>query len=164
MSASICPGCGLSTELRGLPLDEKYHASGECRALYDELSAFTFSLRDKEFIHQLGVDAYAAQHCGPKMKPITITFALIGLFLTFERGYTGREAQLAHIELGKKRRAWPWFAPPAEKGELTLLDVVPGLSDRNYKARLGAWGDAVWQSWSREHGAISALAAKYLSV
>jgi hypothetical protein len=39
------------------------------------------------------VDAYAAQHATPASKPITTAFALIGLFLFAERGFTGKQVQ-----------------------------------------------------------------------
>ena len=71
MNEIICPGCGLSLNSNDLTLDSIYNASCACRKLYDELSAFTLSIGDSEFIHQLVVDSYAAQHTGPDVKPIT---------------------------------------------------------------------------------------------
>jgi hypothetical protein len=164
MGKSVCPGCGLALESGGTGLDESYNASRACRRLFDELSAFTLSLRDKDFIHQLVVDAYAAQHSGPDMKPIATAFALIGLYLTFERGYTGREVQLAHMGLGKTRRERPRFNPPAAKGALTVLDVVRGISEENYKERLNAWGKSVWLLWLPQHESVSKLVEMYLDL
>ena len=64
-----------------------------------ELVPRTLALRlshgDAFFIHQVAVDAYAAQHAGPASKTITIAFALIGLCLLLERGYTGKAVQRA---------------------------------------------------------------------
>ena len=92
--------------------------------------------RDKEFIHQLVVDSYAAQHSGPKVKPISTVFALIGLYLTFEHGYTGKEVQRAHMEIAKTRRLWPRFNPPPEKGKLTVRDALQGINKVTTKIKL----------------------------
>ncbi len=51
---------------------------------YNELSYYTLSHPDPAFIHQNIVDAYTAQHAGQDTKPIAITFALIGLYLSVE--------------------------------------------------------------------------------
>src|SRR6266568_4006198 len=106
----ICPGCGLdlppSVEI---PIDDGFNASAECRQLYAELSAYTLSLQDPEFIHQLACDAYAAQHGKTPMKPIQFTFALAGLYLMFEHNYTGRQVQRAHMLLAKQSKQWPTF-------------------------------------------------------
>lgn len=59
--------------------------------------ALRLSHGDAFFIHQVAVDAYAAQHAGPASKTITIAFALIGLCLLLERGYTGKAVQRAHM-------------------------------------------------------------------
>ena len=71
------------------------NASAECQRLCHELSLYTLSHGDAFFIHQVAVDAYAAQHAGPASKPITVAFALIGLCLLLERGHTGRAVQRA---------------------------------------------------------------------
>jgi hypothetical protein len=68
---SICPGCGLRLESDDQSLNDRYNASNACWQLYGKLSAFTLSLRDPDFIHQLMVDTYAAQHSGPNVKPIS---------------------------------------------------------------------------------------------
>src|SRR6478609_6580123 len=100
-----CPGCGVETPVAD---------GASCLGLYQDLSVQTLSDRDPTFPHQLAVDAYAAQHAGPASKPITTAFALIGLYLVCERGFTGREAQRAHMFLGRRRQEWPRFQPPAD--------------------------------------------------
>ena len=162
MRNSICPGCGLELKSDDLSLDDSYNASSACRQLFDELSAFSLSLRDKDFIHQLVVDTYAAQHEGPNSKPIRAAFALIGLYLTFERGYTGKEVQHAHMALGKTRREWPRFNPPAGKDALTVRDVLQNLNEANYKEKINAWGRSVWELWLSEHETVKELVEKYL--
>ena len=157
MTETTCPGCGLKLLSDEAGLDLRYNASIACRRLYDELSAFTLSSGDKDFIHQLAVDAYAAQHSGPQVKPISIAFALIGPFLVFERGYTGRQVQLAHMALAKTRRQWPLFNRPITKARLTIFDALAGLTAQNYQAQIKSWAESVWEVWHSEHQAVSRL-------
>jgi hypothetical protein len=125
--------------------------------------AFSLSQREYNSLHQVVVDAYAAQHYGPDTKPIMITFALIGLYLVFEGGYTGREAQLAHIRLGKKRREWPRFTAPPLRAALTVKDVTES-GEANYREMIFKWGKSVWEMWLVAHGEVAALVDKYLKV
>jgi hypothetical protein len=78
--------------------------------LQDELSYYTLAHGDPEFVHQHIVDAFAAQLATPNSKPIQVVFALIGLYLHQERGFTGRQVQLAHMRLGTPRRNWTMLA------------------------------------------------------
>src|ERR1700722_16235880 len=71
---------------------------------------------DRRFLHQHIVDAYGAQTADRTTKPIRIVFSLIGLHLHLERGYTGRQVQLAHMALARRRRSWPSLPLPAERG------------------------------------------------
>lgn len=98
---TTCPGCGLILPSGEEQLAEHYYASYACRQLYYEFTGYTLSLGDGEFIHQYAVDTYAAQHAGANAKPIGITFALAGLYLAHEHGYTGKQVQIAHRLLAK---------------------------------------------------------------
>ena len=158
----VCPGCGLELESDDSSLDERYNASVACRRLYDELAVFTQTSGDKDFIHQTAIDSYTAQHLGPKLKPIGGAFALIGLYLTFERGYTGRQVQLAHMALGKNHRDWPRFVAPKGKAVLTVADVITDLNQDNFRPRINAWGKAVWDWWKPEHDRVAELIDRYL--
>jgi len=57
-----CPGCGVRLPVSEAQPDGRYNASAECLRLYGELTAYTLTRGDVEFIHQLAVDAYCAQH------------------------------------------------------------------------------------------------------
>src|SRR5258708_288507 len=72
-----------------------------CQDLYYSLAFYTLNLKDKAFLNQYIVDAYAAQHATKETKPIKITFALVGLYLMAEKGYTGRQVQQAHMQLAR---------------------------------------------------------------
>ena len=118
---------------------------------YHQLCAYTLSLRDATFIHQQVVDAYAAQNADENTKPIALTFALIGLYLHEEK-YSGKQVQRAHMELAQKRKQWPKWPTPVERGSVNASDVIsaPPGADRN-KA-IERWCESVWTAWkgSRE--------------
>ena len=91
---------------------------------YDELCAYTLTHGDPAFIHQHVVDAFAAQTADAHTKPIGITFALVGLYLHNEKGFTGKQVQRAHMMLAGRKRTWPSFVLPADRGAMTAADVM----------------------------------------
>lgn len=97
---------------------------GECWDLFMELTAYTQSLYDRSFPHQITVDTYGAQHAGPTSRNITTAFALIGLSLLFNWGYSGKQVQKAHMILANRFKDWPRLEPPKIKTILTVKDVV----------------------------------------
>jgi hypothetical protein len=123
--------------------------------LYDELSCYTLSLRDPTFIHQYIVDAYAAQHAGEETKPITIAFALAGLYLHHEKGFSGKEVQRAHMKLAGNKKHLPLFELPGQRGEITVADVMchaPGI-DRDQA--IERWTASVWNAWKDSHARVA---------
>src|SRR5690349_3244411 len=105
-------------------MDDAYNATGECRAIFNELSAYTLGHRGVEFIHQHVVDAYAAQHVAPGGKTIRTVFALAGLYLACEVGMNGRQVQRTHVRMARQRTPWPRLEPPDMTGTLTVGDVL----------------------------------------
>jgi Family of unknown function (DUF5946) len=101
---------------------------------YEELAAYTLSLRDAAFIHQHIVDAYAIHAAMPSDKPIRIAQALVGLFLHVEHGFPGRRVQRVHHIIAAQRPAWPRFALPDDRGPITVHDdrrnTVRSFQDR----------------------------------
>ena len=75
---------------------------------------------DPAFIHQHVVDAWTLQHADEHTKPIAITFALAGLYLHCERGYTGKQVQRVHMLMARRKQTWPTFAFPCERGTMTV--------------------------------------------
>src|SRR4051812_11952273 len=114
---------------------------------YDELSLYTLQHKDPSFIHQYIVDAYAAQHADENTKPITITFALAGLYLHIEKNYSGREVQLAHMEMAKKKKTWPTFSFPLERGDVTVDDVLKSEPGPARDEMIKKWSISVWEAW-----------------
>ncbi len=142
-----CPGCGLKLPDRHLKSADRFNASGECLETYYELTYWTLAQQDGRFIHQHAVDAYEAQHAGGRTRPITAVFGLIGLYLALEKGYTGRQVQLAHMKIASRRKDWPRLEHPARMAELTVLDVLMAKTDEEKETMLMKWAASVWDIW-----------------
>ena len=115
--------------------------------LYNELAFYTLAHVDPAFIHQNVVDAFAAQTAGETTKPITIVFALIGLYLYVEKGYTGKQVQRAHMQLAKFRRQWFMPALPLDRGAIRIQDVLaaaPGASPHGSHGVQAASKSSTW--------------------
>ena len=128
---------------------------------YNELQGYTLMLRDEAFIHQHVVDAWMAQHADETTKPIGLTFALVGLYLHFERGFSGRQVQLAHVALGRRKRAWPGFPLPADRGEITTVEVIAAPPGSERDRAIDAWASSVWQAYRASEPAVAALLNEY---
>ena len=158
-----CPGCGAQIYSYNDKLDKDFHASAACRELYFQISYYTLSLKDSNFIHQLIVDSYAAQHSGAKTKPITISFALIGLYLVNERSYTGKKVQEAHMIMANKSKDWPNFKIPEEIKWMTVLDVIQSPNNKKEDS-IKKWCKSVWNVWKPEKEHIETLVNRLLLV
>jgi hypothetical protein len=152
-----CPGCGVRLPLSDARPDGRYNASAECWQLYLELTAYTLMRGYDEFIHQLAVDAYGAQHVAENPRPIGPAFALIGLYLTYERGYSGRQVQHMHMLLANRSKTWPRFAAPCHTYSMSVLDVIQVPAGEQRDAMLREWGRAVWDAWVGEHDRVQVL-------
>jgi hypothetical protein len=115
------------------------------------VQCYTVGKQDPEFIHQHAVDMYAAQHAGGPTRTITVAFGLIGLFLALEKGYTGKQVQLAHMRIAKARKDWPRLGPPDQPAFLTAMDVFQAGTDAEKDAMIRKWMTLVWKSWADRH-------------
>ena len=158
----VCPGCGLRLpRLKDGVTNPKMNASYECQRLCHELSLYTLSHGDAFFLHQVAVDAYAAQHAGPASKPITVAFALIGLCLLLERDYTGKAVQRAHMRFAKRSKQWPSFDPPARRGNVTVADVLRAVPGSQRDTAIMRWATSAWAAWEQAHPAVRSLIDRY---
>ena len=139
----------------------RYQASSACGRLYNELAYYTLSLSDAYFIHQLIVDAYGAQHTGPQTKPVTTVFALVGLQLAIEKGYTGRQVQRAHMILAPKRKDWPRLDIPDQTATITVQDVLLVDAGEQRTRRIHDWTESVWQRWEPQHDWVRYCVSQY---
>lgn len=126
-----------------------------------QLSAYTLNHGDPAFIHQHVVDAYAAQNANERTKPITITFALAGLYLHIEKQFTGRQVQLAHMKMAKNKQQWPSFPLPNERGAITERDVLAAPAGPQRDAMIEAWAAAVWAEFRDSRDTLAGLLRQY---
>lgn len=122
---------------------------------FDELTFYTLSHGDSEFIHQYVVDAFTAQTVDETSKPIKVAFALAGLYLHLEKGYTGKEVQVAHGVLAPGKHRLPRFTLPDERGAVTVCDVLrePPCAERD--SAVERWMVSVWEAWSECRPAVA---------
>jgi len=66
-----------------------------------------------------------------------------------------------HMTLARRRREWPSFTPPAERGEMTAQDVITAPPGLERDRALGAWCASVWGAYSESHRQVVDLLAQY---
>ena len=124
---------------------------------YEELCCYTLAHGHRDFIHQHVVDAWAAQTAHAATKPIAITFALAGLYLHLEKGFTGRQVQLAHMKMAREKPQWPAFELPSDRGALTPADVMRAPEGPERDAAIDAWCASVWSAYGASRDTIVTL-------
>jgi hypothetical protein len=125
--------------------------------LSHDLAYYTLAHADPAFIHQHAVDAFAAQNAHPTDKPIGVVFGLIGLYLHLERGFTGRQVQLAHMRLGTPRRSWTMPRLPESRGTIRVGDVLAAEPGPERDAMIQKWCTAVWEAYRDVHREIAGI-------
>jgi hypothetical protein len=134
------------------------------KEMYDRLSFYTLLHAGPSFIHQHDVDAYAAQHAADNSKPITTTFALVGLYLTVEKNYTGKQVQRAHMQLARKRKEWSRFSQPQNTGAFSVFDVMRESPGVHRDQAISQWCSSVWDAWAESHQEIAELVHTELGI
>ncbi|HNC25121.1 MAG TPA: DUF5946 family protein [Opitutaceae bacterium] len=129
---------------------------------FDELCAYTLTLADPEFIHQQVVDAYAEQTATDRDRPIKVAFALVGLCLHLEMGFTGKQVQRAHMRLAARSKSWPTFPLPPTRGAVTVLDALAAAPGAERTAAIRNWCQSVWDAHAANHEAVRRLLRQHL--
>lgn len=129
--------------------------------LFHQLSFYSLGLADEAFTHQHVVDAWAAQSADANTKPIKITFALVGLYLHLEKGFSGRAVQLAHIAMARRKRSWPTFTLPKNRGEISIHHVLAAAEGAERNARIHAWAVSVWGAFIENKPLVELLLDEY---
>ena len=128
---------------------------------YHELSYYTLAHPDREkFVHQHVIDAFTAQNAGPDTKPIGLLYALAGLYLAVEQGYSGREVQRAHMELAKDKTDFPPLTLPSDRGALTVADVLAIPAGAARDMLILEWCAAVWSAYAESQSVIAGYCKK----
>jgi hypothetical protein len=121
---------------------------------YLDLSLYTLSHKSKDFIHQHIVDAYTAQTVDEQTKPIALVYALAGLYLHLVKNYSGRQVQLAHIEMSKKNKVFDKIILPENRGQITVVDVLGAPEGFQRDDMIHKWCISVWDAYSNEHNKV----------
>jgi hypothetical protein len=116
--------------------------------LYNELAHYTLSHPDPSFLHQHVIDAFAAQYADKGTRTIQIVFALVGLCLYSEKGFSGRMVQKAHMQLANRRGNWERPALPPSRGAIGIVDVLAAAPGEPRDLLIGEWYLCVWTAWS----------------
>lgn len=115
---------------------------------YDELYAYT--MERPRFILQHVVDAHRAQ-------PMALFFALAGLLLHVERGFSGHEVQRVHMLLAKHPRQYPRITLPEHRGLIGPADVLAVAAGDERDAAIERWCQSVWEAFGESRGTIAAF-------
>jgi hypothetical protein len=128
---------------------------------YDQLYLYSGTRGRETFILQLVVDAHGAQVASEETKPIALVFALVGLYLHVERGFTGLQVQQVHMQLARKKHQWPTITLPDSRGHITAADVskVPEGDERD--AAISAWCGSVWETYRANRETIIELLQRH---
>ena len=129
----------------------------------NDLYYYTLGHPDRAlFIHQYCVDAYTAQMAGADTKPIALVFALAGLYLALEKGFTGLQVQQAHQRLSSHKDDLPLILPPQTRGHLGPEQVLQAAAGAARDRAIRDWCAAVWEAFSPAHATIAGYCDKYL--
>jgi hypothetical protein len=129
------------------------------REQYDEV--YVYAMSRPGFLLQHVADAFAAQTVDCNSKPISIVFALAGLYLHVERHFSGFQVQKVHTLLARRRRWWPHVPLPTERGRITVIDVLAANAGQERDESIHAWCQSVWSSFHDSRTTIIALLAEY---
>jgi len=163
---SLCPGCALQMPRRPEAFyDGDFNTSPECWDVFTEVL-------EKEFsnavlfgqVHQLTVDAYAAQHAGGNHRDKSVMIHLSGLYLVLVRGLRPTMVPPVLQRLAAVVREWPHLAPPAALSALTVFDVALAESIEDHARLVREWAEFVWRSWSPHHQELRDFVTAHLDL
>ncbi|MCP2166479.1 DUF5946 family protein [Goodfellowiella coeruleoviolacea] len=157
-TVSTCPGCGLSRPDAGGVGPTERTASAACAERYGELLARSYGIAEYRPVHQIVVDAYAAQHPGgtSRREIQRVALCLMTLCLFIEDGADPRDGPVLHKRMVATRPDFHRLDPPAHRGRLTVADVLAADSAAEHTRLVWAWGRDVWQAWAPHHATIRA--------
>ena len=150
----ICPGCGATVpDVEEVPRHAYVGSAPGCFLLYSEVLAREYGDIRYTPAHQLTVDAYAVQHPGiPERRAAqSVAVHLVGLCLTLERERGPLELPRLRQRLAAPNRVFPWLAPPASVGAVTVLDVHAAATPEAHRATVERWARSAWEAWSPHH-------------
>ncbi len=124
---------------------------------YHELCAYSLSLRDQPFIHQLVVDCYCLQNATASTKPMSLIFALMTLYVHLENGFTGKQAQRLHMQLAQQKQDWPKLSLPDERGVIDARDILECPPGDARAEAIDSWCQEIWAAYADSRATIIGL-------
>jgi hypothetical protein len=153
---STCPGCGLTAPDTGDVPPAEHVASTACWRLYGELLARDYTDPVYRRVHQMVVDAYAAQHAGGRSRREiqTVALCLMTLCLFLEDGVDPADGPRLHRQMVRVRPPFNWLQPPPQQHLLTVADVLAAQDAAEHERLVRQWAGQVWQAWAPHHPTI----------
>jgi Family of unknown function (DUF5946) len=96
-----------------------------------------------------------AQSATADTKPMPLFFALAGLLLHVERGFSGHEVQRVHMLLAKHQRQYPRITLPGDRGMIGPAEVLAAAAGTERDAAIEQWCRSVWKAYRESRGTIA---------
>lgn len=126
--------------------------------MYHELAYYTLSHPHARFIHQHVVDAFTAQTATTETKSIAIYYALVGLYLYVEKNYTGKQVQMAHVQLSNTPKIFEPLDLPKDRGDYTIQDVLKHPPGKDRDEAIHKWCVCVWDIYKNQRTPVKEFA------
>lgn len=151
-----CPGCGLEMPRSDrVTYDGYFNCSPECWVLFEEVLAGVSADPAYHPVHQLVIDAYAAQHAGGKHPDRSVLVHLVGLYAAFELRMPFVEIPTLLKRLATQTANWPHLRQPVLPAPLTVLEMATADCAQDGVSLAATWANAVWNSWAEQHDVIA---------
>ena len=156
MKPTACDGCGAVFGPGDGPTHPYIESSPACWAAFGAVVAREFADPTWFAVHQLTVDSYAVQHPGrPSPRSLrSVGLHLIGLFTVLEVGLEPHQATKAIQSAARDRSRFDWLEPPADRGSITVADVIRAGSAAEHARVVRDWAESTWRAWSPHHATI----------
>ena len=154
-----CIGCGAAVPDVDYPFgrSEKYPAalSPGCWKLYcEDILVREYGEWEYPPIHRLTVDAYWAQHPG-RETPQTTQSVIVHLTSINLVVYEDVSCETATKKIGQLTKKYnddfSWLEPPANRGDITVVDVAEARDLDEHTELVRDWARSVWQAWEKHH-------------
>lgn len=145
-----CPGCGIPGSEPAGPPPAEHSASATCYGLYGTLLARSYSDPGFRRVHQLIVDAYAAQHAGgtSRREIQTVALCLMTLELFMEHDVDPADGPRLHQRMVLNRPPFHWLQPPPQRHLLTVADVLVAADEAEHERLARRWAHEIWEAWA----------------
>lgn len=150
-----CPGCGLAGPDEAGPTHPYMRASPCCWRIYGEVLAREYNDPAYMAVHQLTVDAYAAQHPGEddRRAAQSVWVHLTSLYLQLELSLPPHKARETMKKLAASKDFRRLDRPVSPQWMRT--DDVHGAADAaEHRLLVKRWARSVWDAWHGSHAVI----------